>query len=214
MSRTTSDRTSAYALTWSLEVTPGEHVTAQATLKLLYEVEAFEELYISDRLWTYDASHQRVPDPYGVYRFVRDDSLRLVFAQAPRAPNVSLRVLYQPLYSRVRAGEKRRGQVSMRLPIDEYSSLARDVDAPSVVDEVSSVVFVMGVRLRATLELDPEPPPNESAEDAGYIVHGPQLIISGMRVDPLPVRRRTGYMARFALPGEPKPAPTPPRRER
>lgn len=53
------------------------------------------------------------------------------------------------------------------------------------------------------------PPPRETAEEAGYVVDEPQLMISELQVEPLPVKRRTGYIARFPLPGEPGPDPMP-----
>ena len=191
-------RTPAYEITWSVAVVAGE-------LKLDYQVKALEELYVSDRLWDDDAAQHRIPDPYGVYRFVQNGSLRLVFAQAPHPPNVMLGKTYQPLYSRVLAGETRRQTVRIKLPVDEYSSLARDVNAPTAVEEVSRVYFVLGVRLRSTIDRAPAPPPRESGESAGYVVYEPTEVILAMDVDKLPVKRRTGYMARFALPGEPTP---------
>ncbi len=64
--------------------------------------------------------------------------------------------------------------------------------------------------VRKLLE-DPVPPLNEAAEVAGYILHQPELIISNLDLDePVPVKRRAGYMARFPLPGEPRPGPIPP----
>jgi hypothetical protein len=207
MTTSTTERSAAYELTWSLSITDGAN--GERVLKLEYQVEAFEELYIADRLWDFGDANERVPDPFGVYRFVRNGSLRLVFAQAPYPPNVMPRITYQPLYSRIRAGKTRQRSVLIRMPVDEYSSLARDISSPTVIEEVSRVFFVLSYRLRSTMAEDPAPPPFETAEDAGYIVHGPEQIISALEVDKLPVKRRTGYIARFALPGEPKPGPAP-----
>jgi hypothetical protein len=181
----------------------------ERVLKLEYAVKAIEELYVSDRLWDYNAEQRRVPDPHGVYRFVGDGSLRLVFAQAPHPPNVQLARLFQPLFSRIRAGETRRQTVQIKLPVEEYSALARDVNAPSVVEEVSRVYFVLGYRLRSKMDKEPVTPAGETPETAGYVVYAPEHIILSLETDKIPVKRRTGYMPRFPLPGEPRPAPIP-----
>jgi hypothetical protein len=187
------ERSAAFEMSWSVEI--GGDV-----LTLAYEIAAKEELYVGDRLWDHDAARRRVPDPFGVYRFVEEGSLRLVFAQAPCAPGVRPRITYAPLFSRMRAGETHRRAVEMRVPVDEYSSLERDTSAPAVVEEVSRVVLVMSFRRGATIEREPAPPLGESAEEAWYIVHAPELLVSSLEVDRLPVRRRTGDMARFAIP--------------
>jgi len=205
MMHTTKERSAAYELTWSLSTKDGK------TLVLDYDVHALEELYIADRLWDTDDAHRRVPDPFGVYRFVFNGGLRLVFAQAPQPPNVMLRQIYPPLYSRLRAHETRHRTVRIALPVDEYSALARDVHSPTVREEVSRVFFVLSYRLRSTMTSDPAPPVHETAESAGYIVHDPEEIISSLDLgaDKIPVKRRTGTIARFLLPGEPKPGPAP-----
>jgi hypothetical protein len=192
-------KSAAYELTWSVART-GEDLTLE------YAIKANEELYIADRLWDNDAKYHRIPDPHGVYRFVRDGSLRLVFGPAPYPPNVKLGIYYTPLYSRVRAGETRRASVHIKLPVDEYSILARDVNAPTVVEEVSRVIFVLGYKVGG----NPAPPSGAKSDADGYVVYGPKFIVDEKRVDRLPVKRRTGYMARFALPGEPGPEPIPP----
>jgi hypothetical protein len=209
MNASVTEKSSTYELTWSLSIAEPAGGGSDRALKLEYAVKAFEELYIADRLWDYDAEHRRIPDPFGVYRFVRDGSLRLVFAQAPHPPNVQLGRLFQPLYSRIRAGETRHNAVLIKLPVDEYSALERDINAPTALEEVSRVLFVLGYRLRSTMDKDPWTPAGETPETAGYVVYAPSLILSEIHVDALPVKRRTGYMARFPLPGEPKPAPIP-----
>ncbi len=166
------------------------------------EIEAREEVFISDRLWDFDDDRNRIADPFGVYRFVVGDSLRLVFAQAPLPRGVVPRLTFQPLYSRVRAGETLRKQLTLSLPVQEYSSLSRNIDAPSELERVARVTLVMGHRARSAMQSDPAPPPFESADDAGYIVHSPSIITSTMTVDPLPVLRRTQSMARYALPAD------------
>lgn len=83
--------------------------------------------------------------------------------------------------------------------------MERDTSAAAVVEEVARVVLVMSYRRRATMAKDPEPPLGESAEVAGFIVHGPELVVSSLEVDRLPVKRRTEAMARFALPLETEP---------
>ncbi len=207
MNASTTEQHGALSLTWSLRV---ERRSAEAppTLSLAYAIEASEEVFVSDRLWDHDDARARIADPFGVYRFVRDGSLRLVFAQAPYPPNIIPRVTYPPLYSRVRANDVLRRELTVALPVDEYSSLDRDIEAPSELETVSRVILVMGYRARSTMTEDPAPPAFESA-DAGYIVDRPSILISSLAVEPLPVRRRTGYMARYALPGEPPPGRAP-----
>jgi hypothetical protein len=195
-----------FEIAWSLDVTGGAGGKDRA-LELDYQVHAAEEVYVGDRLWIYDTAGKRLPDPMGVYRFVHEGSLRLVFAQAPTPLGVMPRVVFQPLFSRVEAGDTLHRKVTLALPVDEYSSLARDIKADTVLEEVTRVTLVMSYRLRSTLERDPVPPPMESADDAGYIVHDPKLAISSVEVPPLPVKRRTGPIARFVLPGDVKPAP-------
>jgi hypothetical protein len=202
-------RTSAYAVTWSVSTEAATKGSDERVLKLDYQVKAFEELYVSDRLWDDDPKLYRVADPMGVYRFVQDGSLRLVFAQAPHPPNVILGRTYPPLFSRVLAGETRRQTVRIKLPVDEYSGLSRNINAPTVLEEVSRVYLVLGISLRSTMGSAPTPPPRESGEKVGYVVYGADNIILAMDVDKLPVKRRTGYMARFPLPGEPGPDPMP-----
>lgn len=209
MKASATERSSAYELTWTLTTMSPTDSANDDALKLDYAITASEELYISDRLWDDDAAQHRIPDPFGVYRFVHDGSLRLVFAQAPYPPNVKLGKTYPPLYSRILAGETRRQSVTIELPVDEYSSLGRNISAPTVLEDVTKVVFVLGYQLRSTLDRAPTPPPRETADAAGYIVYEPELIISELRVDRLQVKRRTGYIARFPLPGEPGPAPMP-----
>jgi hypothetical protein len=202
MIHSAKERTAAYELTWSLGV-------AGAKLSLEYQLHALEELYVGDRLWDFDAARKRVADPFGVYRFVDRGSLRLVFAACPPPANVLPSQLYKPLFSRVRAGETRKKTVSLALPVEEYSSLSRDVSAPSALEEVGKAFLVLSYRLRSTLPADPVPPPLETGDDAGFIVHEPQLLVSALDVDKLPVKRRTGYIPRFPLPGEPPPGPIP-----
>lgn len=195
------ERRAAFELAWSLRA-------EGRLLRLEYAIEAFEELYVWDRLWDHDRARRRVPDPFGVYRFVRDGSLRLVFAQAPHPPDVLPEEIYEPLCSRILAGETHRSTVPIALPVDEYSSLARDVGSPTVVEEVSRVLLVLGYRPRSTMARDPAPPPYETAERAGHVVHDPELVVSSMDFEGLPVKRRTGDIARFALPGEAGPVRT------
>jgi hypothetical protein len=211
MHTSASEKSSAYQLTWSLRVVPSTEDKGAPVLELDYAVEAFEELYVADRLWDDDPVSYRVPDPFGVYRFVQNGSLRLVFAQAPKPPNVMIANPRRPLYSRILAGETRRKTVQLKLPVDEYSGvgLGRDVNAPTAIEEVSRVFFVLGYCLRSSLDRAPTPPMRETAEDAGYVVYESQLMISELHVDRLQVKRRTGYMARFPLPGEPGPDPMP-----
>jgi hypothetical protein len=206
MNRTANERSAAWELIWSLSTTTG--ADEKQALKLEYEVKALEELYVGDRLWDYDKDNRIGPDPFGVYRFVHNGSLRLVFAQAPHSPDVMPRVVYTPFYTRIQAGEVHKGAVLIALPVDEYSSLARNTNAPTVAEEISRVTFVLSYRLRSTMDRDPAPH-SKNAKYEGYVVHGPQTIVSTMEVDRLPVKRRTGYMARFALPGEPEPGSMP-----
>lgn len=205
MNHSARERLAFCDLTWSLTSAAG------APLILEYQIQAFDEMYVADRLWDYDSTRRRRPDPFGVYRFAHKGSLRLVFGQAPRPANVMPRVIYQPLYSRIGAQQVHKKKVLIELPVDEYSALARDVQSPSDVEKISHVFLVLSYRLRSTMDRDPAPPPFETAEQAGYIVHDPQQIISSMDLgsDTLPVKRRTGYVARFPLPGEPGPGPMP-----
>jgi hypothetical protein len=207
MIHSATEKTAALELTWSLRDAAADD--GQRALALDYAIAAHEELYLSDRLWDYDRNKKRIPDPFGVYRFVHDGSLRLVFAQAPWPSNVMPSIVYKPLCSRVRAGETHRRTVLVRLPVDEYSSLARDIKSPTVEEEVSKVLLVMQYRLRSAMDKDPQPPPFESAEEAGYIVHDLTQLVSSLETEPIQIKRRTGYIARFPLPGEPKPGPVP-----
>ncbi len=202
---TRKEETPSYELEWSL--TP----KGQDELVLAYAIKAFEKLFVSDRLWDRKRPGPRTKDPLGVYRYVRDGSLRLAFYQAPYPSNISPMEVYQPLYSRVGAGETHGGEVSMSLPVDEYSALSRNLDAPSEVETVTRVHFVLGYACRSDLAADPAPPLNETVEDAGYVVHSRKRIVSTCdSSSPIKVKRRTVYMPRFALEGEPAPGPAPP----
>lgn len=206
------ERTSAYAVTWSVSTEAAANGNDERVLKLEYHVKAFEELYIADRLYS-DPDHFLVPDPFAVHRYVQDGSLRLVFGPAPYPAGMTVAIPSDlPLYSRILAGETRQQTVRIKLPIDEYPSEWPGpggvvVRAPTVSEEVSRVYFVLGYRLRSTLDHAPAVP--EKAKEAGYIVKRPKFIILAMDVDNLPVTRHTGYMARFPLPGESGPNPAP-----
>jgi hypothetical protein len=206
MQSTATERSATFELIWSLSTMNA--ADNHHALKLDYQVKAHQELYVGDRLWDYDKHRRVAADPFGVYRFVHNGSLRLVFAQAPHAPDFVPRIVYAPLYSRVLAGETHHGSVLLAMPVEEYSALARDTKAPTTTEEVSRVTLVLSYRLRSTMDADPVQHSKE-AKFRGYIVHGPQTVISSMAVDKLPVKRRTGYIARFPLPGEPEPAPMP-----
>jgi hypothetical protein len=176
-------------------------------LALHYAIEAVEELYVADRLWDRDDGKGPVRDPFGVYRFVHDDTLRLVFDQAPLLRgNPIPRNVYKPYYSRVVPGVKHEREVEIRLPVDEYSSLARDIEAPTTLVQVSRVQLIIAFRLRSSLESDPRAPRGDG-EGIGYIVHDPRHMISSVEVGRLSVRRRSDPIARPILPGD---APLPP----
>jgi hypothetical protein len=209
MHASATEKSSSYELAWSLDITAPAVGQGDPTLDLEYKVKALEELYVSDRLWTDSADRYRFPDPFGVYRFVRDGSLRLVFAQAPAPPNIRVADPYRPLYSRILAGETRTQTVRIKLPVLEYSILARNVHAEAALEEVSRVFFVLGYWPRSAMDRAPAPPMHETAEEAGYVVYGQRLMISSAYTDRIPVERRTVYMARFSLPGEPPPEPKP-----
>lgn len=194
---TATEQTAAFTLTWSL--TKIDETSERPRLELAIELTAAEELYLSDRLWVHDAGGQRVPDPFGVYRFVHGGGLWLVFAQAPWPAEISPRIVFQPLASRVGAGETWRRELVLDLPVDEYSALARDITAETRQEEVQRATLVIGHRLRSTMTADPQPPPRESGAQAGYIVHDLAPIASSIDIV-LPVKRRTGPIARYTLP--------------
>ncbi len=197
MQASTTEQHTAFTLHWSVEV---DAQAPHATLR--YELTAHEELYLTDRLWDLDRTGRRIPDAHGVYRFVHGRTLRLVFAQAPWHPAIALRQVYKPLSSRVRAGETHRRSVPLTLPVDEYSALARDVAAPHELTTVDRVSLIFDYRLRRDLAADPEPPPGESGDAVGFIVHDGARYVSSVELRGLPVHLRTGPMVRLALSGD------------
>jgi hypothetical protein len=205
MSGETTAKLPAFDLHWSFGLVahpPGSKDPPRA--KLQYEVRAREEVFISDKLWDRDASGKRFPDRFGVYRFVHGMSLRLLFGQAPRDPDIEFRNIYAPLFSRVEAGKVYSNEVLLAVPVDEYSALARDTDEPTEVVHVARVTLIVGYRLRSELKEDPRPPAKESPT-VGYIVHDPHQLVSKVDVDELPVKRRKGSMWRVVLPGDQPP---------
>jgi hypothetical protein len=190
----------AYALTWSLDGASGPD---GPELELVYRIEAAEELYVSDRLWDFDAAKQRVPDPFGVYRFVAHQSLRLFFGQAPIPTNVQPRIVYKPLFSRVRAGEAHERKVRMKVPVDEYSSLARDIASPTELEEVTRAFLVIEYRLRSEMPADPEQPALLDPVKDGYMVYDPKRLVSSCETRPIAVKRRIEPIYRVALPNDP-----------
>lgn len=192
-------------LDWTLDVAAGR----EPALRLEWAITADDELYVADRLWDYARDGARIAEPYGVYRFVHDRTLRLLFGAAPRPGGISLQVTYVPRYSRVPAGETRRHALRLALPVDEYSSLARDVGSPTELAQVDRVTLLVDHRLRRTMASDPRPPWGEDPAAAGYIVHDPARVVSTQATAPFAVKRRTGYIARVALAGEPPPGPYP-----
>ena len=210
MSKTTTEENPSYILRWSLTPSPSGS-GGDERLVLRYSVQAFEELYVSDRLWDHRRKVGQVPDPFGVYRFVVGDTLRLVFEQAPHPPNIVPNNVFPPRFSRVAAGETLERSVDIALPVEEYSALARDVSEPSEVEQVEQVELVLGYCLRSELDADPVPPPNQSAEQAGYLLpKAPKRIVSRCKLEtPIAVKHRSGYMARYPLHGEPAPGPAP-----
>lgn len=197
MHASTTEEYPAFTLCWSIEA---DESAPHATLR--YELTAHEELYLSDRLWDLDRTGRRIPDPYGVYRFVHGRALRLVFAQAPLPPGIALRQVYKPFSSRIRAGETHRRAVPLTLPVEEYSSLARDVGSASEVAYVDRVTLVFEYRARSEMPADPLPPAREDGDAVGFIVHDMHRHVSSVEVRALPVQRRTGYIPRLALPGD------------
>ena len=85
-----------------------------------------------------------------------------MYGQAPTQPGVLPSITYAPLFSRIRPGETRRRAISIALPVDEYSSLERETDALTTIEEVARVFFVLGVRCRSTMNADPVPPLEET----------------------------------------------------
>lgn len=196
----TKETAKGFTLTWSLQFVEPSHEGQARMLEVRYDVEAAEELYLGDRLWTYDQAGHRRANQQGVYRFVHRRDLRLVFAQSPLPPDTEYRHVYAPYFSRLGAGEKLEKLVRFPVPVDEYSAFARDIDAPSTIEYVSTVTLVMSYRLRAAMTSDPVAPPFESPEEAGYIVHDPQLLISSAAVEHLAVKYRSQLIPRFMLP--------------
>ena len=189
------ERTPAFELAWSL-------ATKSGGIELSWELTAAEELYVGDRLWDFDASNTRVPDPFGVYRFVREETLWLVYAQAPHPPGVRLIHTYPPLYSRVAHGERHRRTVLMTSPVDEYSALARDVKSKTAVESVTKAVLVLTYRLRSSMKADPLPPTGEDPS-VGFVVYDPETKVSSMVAQPMQVKRRVGTIARYSVPSPP-----------
>ncbi|MBK8251555.1 MAG: hypothetical protein IPK82_02675 [Polyangiaceae bacterium] len=202
MNLTKSETNQTFALTWSLSADKDK-------LELNIQIQPHEEMFVADRLWVYTPEGEVVGDPWGVYRFAMGNSLRLVFADSPCPPNISPQILFEPRFSKIKQGAIHRIHVSIKLPIDEYSALARDVDSPHSVEMVNSVTLIIAYRTQKSLGEEPSPPYGETGDNAGYLVFDPEFVVSTMEVPALPVRKRTGYIARFALPGEPEPEPIP-----
>jgi hypothetical protein len=199
----TTLRAPSHVLSWSLATAEAAPAATGAALTLAYAVEALEELYIADVIWDYDANRRRVLDPYGVYRFVERDMLRLMFDRAPVRPDQELpREPFKPLYSRILSGETRAREIRVQLPVQEYSSLARNVAAPTQLEHVSLVQLVVAYRLRSTMTADPQPSAKSPVEEVGYIVHDPQHMVSSLEVVQLPVSRRLDPIGRPLLPGD------------
>jgi hypothetical protein len=195
----------AFDLVWSFGVEPDPQVPSNPpSAKLRYEVRAREEVFLSDKLWDYDSKAVRIPDPFGVYRFVHGMSLRLFFGQAPWPEGRSFRNVYKPLFSRVAAGGVHSRTVPLAVPIDEYSALERNIAAPTEEEVVARVTLVLDYRLRSEMKDDPKPPPFED-ESVGYIVHDPQQLVSKLDTDDLPVKRRVEPIARIMLPSDQRP---------
>jgi len=188
-----------FDVSWSLHV----EGTGNPSLRVDLEVLGRDELYVSDRVWDYDAQGKRIDDPFGIYRYVVGSALRLVLAPAPLPLPILPRVTYPPLCSRVRSGETRKRSFHLGLPIDEYSSLERNVSAPSDTIHVERVELVLGYRLRTSLKDEPRAPAKEEGEKVGFIVHDLELVVDAQPIAALPVRRRSGPMTRFYLPSDP-----------
>jgi hypothetical protein len=118
-------QTQAFTLAWSLRAMRNGDANSPAHLQFDFQLEAREEVFIADKLWDFDSSNQRIPDRFGVYRFVHEGTLRLLFGQAPRPSNILPRVIYAPLYSRIRAGEVHQKSLLLTLPVDEFESCTR-----------------------------------------------------------------------------------------
>lgn len=198
MQVSTTESTDAFTLRWSFA-----YDLPAGRASLHYALTAHEELYVSDRLWDYDRVGRRIADRWGVYRFVHGTTLRLAFVQAPRPPNISVHVVFAPLWSRVQARETHTRDVPLTLPIDEYSALARDVSAPHVLDHVTHVSLIFDWCRRRDLPRAPLPPPRESGEAVGFMVYDGTRYVSTLALRGLlPVHRRTGPMPRLTLPGD------------
>jgi hypothetical protein len=188
MKRSARESSGAYELSWSIDTVdqPDAAGAAGPALELELELEALEELYVGDRLWDYDKSRARTADREGVYRFVHDGALRLVFARAPSPSNVMPRVVYEPLFSRVEAGQKHRRRVTLGLPVHEYSSLARDMSEPTSLVEVERVT--PDPRLSPSLEHGRRSPATPARDGRCRRLHRPRAqahrLLPGGRQDP------------------------------
>ena len=186
----------AYELTWSIE-------TQESVLTLAYAITAREELYVTDRVWDFTKEGKRIDDPFGAYRFMREDNLRLVFEQPPIPEDREVSVYYTPLSSRIAAGDTHERQITLAVPVDEYSALGgRAIDAPTTEVVAESVTLVMGYRLRSSMEEDPIPPAAEDAGKVGYVVWNPKRIISTIDNASVRVKMRNGPIPRYRLPGD------------
>ena len=175
---------------WSLEKNGTD------ALSLTYAVEAFEELFVSDRLWDRKRGAPRSADPQGIYRFVHDRSLRLVLDRAPYPPNVSPAVVYEPFFLARRGqgnaspyGQHRPpgGRIFLFLAQHRSARGAGGGEHRALRAGLSPAVRA-GSRPRSAPGGGPPKAP-------GFVVTSPTRIVSSADVShPIQVKRRTGYI--------------------
>jgi hypothetical protein len=78
-------------------------------------------IYIFNRLWDLDRSNKLVPDPEKIYRFVRDDNLRLLFGIAPLPRLKTPFYRNVPYVTRVQPRDSFEAEVAIPIPVKEHN---------------------------------------------------------------------------------------------
>ena len=160
------------------------------------------DIWVLDRLWKL-SSNRPVPDEEAIYRFERGGALRLLLGAAPlpRRHTVTFRVM--PHARRLAAGATLEGDVTIAMPVTEYS-VYFDGTPPTFESKHVDRVYLLVQYVLAGPDIEAE-----NAEESPGALKLPSIALAHAKVIvseqslSLDVRRRTDQFDRVTLPGEP-----------
>ncbi len=180
---------------------------AEGALKLRLRIRNGEprEIYVFDRLWALDAASNIVPDSQQIYRFLHDHTLRLLLGMAPLPRMKKTLFRNVPFVTRIDAGAAREREISIPVPIAEYSPYFKGEKAADYTGVTVDGIEVFLDYLRASPDLATVPSP---IDPTALELDTPGIWSRATRLKSaqIPIRlhtlKRTDEFDRLYLPGE------------